>query len=113
DRLGRDDRLVVGLDLHKDPEILLRAYRAGSANLSFFVNMVRRINDNLGADFDPEAFEHASTYVEDPERADGLRSWRVDLAIATTRPQNVFVRELDLEVRLDTGHAIQVGISRK
>lgn len=113
ERLGSDDRLVVGADLHKDEEDLLAAYNAGPENLSFFLNMVRRINDELGADFDLGAFELASTYREEDRRPDDPQSWCVDLKVATRVAQRVYIKALDLELRFAPGDAVQVGTSRK
>ncbi len=113
DRLTDGDRFVVGVDLHKEEDDLLAAYSAGDENLSFFLNMVRRINDELGGDFDLEAFRLAPVYQEDPMVVDGLRSWTVGLRIATTTHQHVYIRELDLELDLKPGDAVQVGRSRK
>ncbi|MBK8974792.1 MAG: L-histidine N(alpha)-methyltransferase [Planctomycetes bacterium] len=114
DRLSPADRFVVGVDLHKDEQELLAAYNAGPENLSFFLNMVRRINDDLGGTFDLGLFELGSTYREEPPSAiEGLRSWSVDLRVVTTTAQRVYVRELDLELELPAGGAVQVGTSRK
>ncbi|HUF49095.1 MAG TPA: L-histidine N(alpha)-methyltransferase [Vicinamibacterales bacterium] len=112
DRLTPDDRLVVGVDLHKDIETLAAAYNTEEACRSFFVHMIRRINDYLGADFDPRVFQLSSTYDEERTSAP-FRSWRMNLRIAPTEPQHTWVRRLDLEVHLEPGQPVQVGISRK
>jgi len=106
------DRLYVGFDLQKDPEVLLRAYNAGGANLAFFVHMVRRINHDLGANFEIDAFRLGSTYdAETPWK--GLRTCCMNLKIFTEKDQDVHVPALSLDVHLDAGDAIQVGTSRK
>lgn len=110
--MGSLDSLYVGFDLQKDPEILLRAYNAGPANLSFFVHMVRRMNHDLGADFDVEAFRLGSTYdAETPWK--GLQTCCVNLKVFTEKEQEVHIPALGLDVHLDAGDAIQVGTSRK
>jgi L-histidine N-alpha-methyltransferase len=111
-RLNPGDRFVVGIDLHKDEAVLERAYNEEEWCRSFFVHMLRRINVHLGADFDPRVFELSSTYEEEP--ASGvLRTWRMSLRIAPTRPQHTWIRRLGLEVQLEPGQPVQVGISRK
>lgn len=112
ERLTERDRFVVGFDLCKEPEIFRAAYNAGESNRLFFVNMLRRINLLLGADFDLNAFETDSTYREDPDE-DGLHTGRVDLRVKTTLPQRVSIRELDLTVDLAEGDVVRVGVSRK
>lgn len=112
DRMATNDRFVVGMDLHKDERILRAAYEAGPRNLSFFLNMLRRINNELGANFDLSAFHQESTY--DVARSyEGLANHCVNLKLVTDRPQKVFIQSLDLEVELEAGDAIQVGTSRK
>ncbi|MGE0040599.1 MAG: L-histidine N(alpha)-methyltransferase [Vicinamibacterales bacterium] len=111
-RLNPADRFVVGIDLHKDESVLERAYNEEEWCRSFFVHMLRRINLHLGADFDPRVFELSSTYEQEPEHR-GLRTRRMSLRIAPTTPQHTWVRKLGIEVQLEPGQPVQVGISRK
>jgi uncharacterized SAM-dependent methyltransferase/ubiquinone/menaquinone biosynthesis C-methylase UbiE len=112
DRMTPRDRFLVGTDLHKDEAILRRAYEAGPRNRSFFLNMLRRINNELGANLDLTSFEQESTYDEHaPYR--GIENRCVNLKLVTTRPQEVFVSRLELNIHLDAGDAIQIGTSRK
>ncbi|MCA9738396.1 MAG: L-histidine N(alpha)-methyltransferase [Gemmatimonadota bacterium] len=112
ERMGPEDRLVVGVDLDKDAEVLDAAYNRNEACRRFFAHMVRRINEHLGADFDPRGFELASTYVAEPEHR-GIRTRRVNLRVAPREPQSSWITALEEEVRLEAGQPIQVGISRK
>jgi dimethylhistidine N-methyltransferase len=77
------DHLLVGLDLLKDPEVLRRAYddRAG-VTAAFNLNLLLRMNRELGADFDPSAFEHRATL--DPVRP-AMESWLVSRRRQTVR----------------------------
>jgi len=112
ERMGAKDRLVVGLDLDKDPEAFDAAYNENEACRSFFTHMIRRVNRHLGADFDPRAFELATTYTEEPEYL-GIRALSVNLRVAPTEPQTTWVAALGEEVRLEAGQPVQVGVSRK
>jgi len=112
ERLGGADRLVVGTDLHKDEGVFERAYNEEESCRMFFVHMLRRINEHLGADFDPRVFGLSSTY-EAEEPHEGVRTWRMNLRVAPRVPQRTFVRKLGLEVGLDRDQPVQVGISRK
>lgn len=110
--LGDGERLVVGLDLDKDDRILKRAYEAGPANRSFFLNMIRRIDYELGGNLELEAFEQESTCDrEAPYR--GICTRCVNLKLVSRIPQKIYLSRLDLETHLDAGDAIQVGTSRK
>lgn len=111
-RLNPGDRFVVGMDLHKDESVLEAAYNKEEACRAFFVHMIRRINEHLGADFDPRVFELSSVYQEE-ETSAPFRSWRMALRIAPTEPQHTWVRALGLEAQLEPGQPVQVGISRK
>lgn len=106
------ERIVFGADLHKSEEIFRKAYEAGPANRSFFLNMVRRINEELGGNFELDAFRQFSPYEEEASY-EGIRNRCVNLRLVTEIPQEVYLSKLDLEVHLDAGDAVQVGTSRK
>jgi dimethylhistidine N-methyltransferase len=56
---GPDGALLVGVDLKKDPAVLHRAYNDGDGvTAAFNLNLLARINSELGADFRLDAFEH-------------------------------------------------------
>ncbi|HLS96116.1 MAG TPA: L-histidine N(alpha)-methyltransferase [Sphingobacterium sp.] len=58
------DKVLIGFDLVKHPRIIQRAYddRAG-LTAAFNINLLHRINTELGADFNTDLFEHYCTYV--------------------------------------------------
>lgn len=62
-KLRAGDLLLMGFDLKKDPATILAAYndQAGLTK-AFNLNLLQRINDELGADFDLEAFTHYPVY---------------------------------------------------
>ncbi len=58
-----DDLVLIGFDLKKDIEVLLAAYNdAQGVTASFNKNVLLRINEELGGDFDLDRFRHFSTY---------------------------------------------------
>jgi len=61
--LNREDYLLVGFDLKKDPQIILDAYndRQG-ATRAFNLNLLKRINKELNADFALNNFKHFPVY---------------------------------------------------
>lgn len=79
---GPDGAMVVGVDLEKDASILDAAYndRQG-VTAEFNLNVLRRINRELGADFDLTGFVHRAHY-------DAQRS-RVEMHLVSTREQVV------------------------
>ena len=61
--LGRDGRLVIGADLKKNVPMLIRAYSdANGVTAAFNLNLLVRLNRELGADFDVDAFYHLALY---------------------------------------------------
>ena len=63
DTLGPDSLFLVGVDLRKDEKILLAAYNdPGGAIWDFNLNIIDRINRELGTGLDRAAFWHEATY---------------------------------------------------
>jgi uncharacterized SAM-dependent methyltransferase len=61
--LRRGDHLLIGFDLLKDPEVLQRAYADDQGvTAAFNLNLLERMNRELGADFDVAAFRHYARY---------------------------------------------------
>lgn len=61
--LDAGDRLLLGADLRKEIARLEAAYDdAGGVTAEFNRNMLRVLNRELGADFDPDAFDHEARY---------------------------------------------------
>lgn len=61
--INPQDRLFIGFDLQKDPHLILRAYddRDG-VTAEFNLNLLARINRELGANFDLSKFSHYAIY---------------------------------------------------
>lgn len=60
---GPGGGLLIGTDLRKDPAVLEAAYNdAQGVTAEFDLNLLRRVNRELGADFDLDAFEHRAIY---------------------------------------------------
>jgi dimethylhistidine N-methyltransferase len=67
--MNNSDRLLVGVDLHKDAEVLEPAYNdSQEITARFNKNILVRINRELGADFNLDLFEHQAPFVEDRSR---------------------------------------------
>ncbi len=60
---GTSGALIIGIDLVKDRELLLRAYDdAAGVTAAFNLNILARLNRELGADFDTHSFRHAAVW---------------------------------------------------
>ena len=61
--LNPGDLLLMGVDLKKDPSIILSAYNdSEGVTKAFNLNLLDRINDELGGDFDKQQFQHYPYY---------------------------------------------------
>jgi len=67
--LGHGAQIVIGVDLEKDERVLYRAYNDGAGvTARFNLNVLGRINRELGGDFDLSAFTHRAIYNRDRHR---------------------------------------------
>ncbi|MDE2091988.1 MAG: L-histidine N(alpha)-methyltransferase [Gammaproteobacteria bacterium] len=66
---GEDGGLLIGVDLHKDKRVLENAYNdSAGITAAFNLNLMRRINCELGSDFDLTRFHHHASYNADEGR---------------------------------------------
>jgi dimethylhistidine N-methyltransferase len=90
--LGTGSVFVVGVDLAKAADILYRAYNdAEGVTAKFNLNLLARINRELGADFDLAAFEHHAFYNAERNR--------IEMHLASTRRQKVRVCGTTIDFR--------------
>ncbi|MGA9091472.1 MAG: L-histidine N(alpha)-methyltransferase [Bradyrhizobium sp.] len=67
--LGNGARMVIGVDLEKDERVLYDAYNdAAGVTARFNLNVLHRINRELGGNFDTSAFTHRAIYNRDRHR---------------------------------------------
>jgi dimethylhistidine N-methyltransferase len=63
DLCGKDGGLLIGVDLQKDSDVLERAYNdSQGVTAQFNLNLLRRANRELDADFDLERWRHRAIY---------------------------------------------------
>lgn len=61
--MNPNDLLFIGFDLQKDPRVIVKAYDdEKGVTAAFNLNLLARINRELGADFDIEKFSHYAVY---------------------------------------------------
>ncbi len=104
--LAPGDGLLLGTDLVKDPGRLVAAYDDGAGvTADFNVNVLRVLNRELGADFDPAAFAHVAHW--DPRRE------RIEMRLRSLTCQKVTLPEIDLCVSFAEGEEMRTEISAK
>lgn len=104
--INKDDLLIIGFDLKKDSNVVLAAYNdSAGVTKQFNLNLLRRINREMGADFNPDLFAHSPHYSTESGEA---RS-----ALVSIQKQQVNIAALDLTIELQEGEPINTEISRK
>lgn len=67
--LGEQARMIIGVDLEKDERVLYRAYNdPAGMTARFNLNVLVRINRELGGNFDTTAFTHRAIYNREQHR---------------------------------------------
>jgi dimethylhistidine N-methyltransferase len=100
------DRLLVGIDLRKDRAALERAYDdAQGVTARFNLNLLARIDRELGGEFALAHFAHRARWDED--------EGRVQMHLVSLREQSVAIRALGVRVAFARGEAIHTEDSYK
>ena len=100
------DQLFIGFDLKKEAQVILDAYNDPHGHTANFnLNLLQRINNELGADFDKTAFRHQETYNPQTGTA---KSELISLS-----NQKVGIVALGQEISFKKGEAIFMEISQK
>lgn len=100
------DALLIGLDLQKEPAVIEAAYNdAGGHTREFNLNLLRRINRELGGNFDLDAFEHTPEYDQETGAACSY--------LGSTQAQSVYIAALDKDFHFGNGERIFMEISQK
>jgi dimethylhistidine N-methyltransferase len=104
--MNENDLLFVGFDLQKDPRVILNAYDdAQGVTAAFNLNLLVRINRELGADFDLNKFSHYAVYRPTECAA---RSFLISREV-----QTVYVKALNASFEFKAWEPIFMEISQK
>lgn len=104
--MSQNDKLLLGLDLKKDPKLIRQAYddKAGHTR-KFNLNLLERFNRELGANFDISRFEHAPSY--DPYTGTAKSH------LVSKERQRVYFSEIEKEIQFEEWEAIYTEMSQK
>ena len=104
--LRKGDSFLLGVDLAKEDSILLAAYDdAAGVTAAFNRNLLVRLNRELDAEFEPEAFAHCALWNEEESR--------IEMHLKSRGAQRVRVGALDLTVEFAAGESIHTENSYK
>jgi L-histidine N-alpha-methyltransferase len=100
------ETLLLGTDLVKDEARLVRAYDdTAGVTAAFNKNLLHVLNRELGATFDPDAFDHVAAWDADQE-------W-IEMRLRARDALRVAVPALDLDVHFAAGEEMRTEISAK
>jgi dimethylhistidine N-methyltransferase len=101
-----DDLFLIGLDLKKDSKVLHSAYNdTQNTTAKFNLNILKRINDELGGNFNLENFEHHAVYNEE--------KGRIEMYLRSLSEQSVTIEKSDLSITLSKHELIHTENSHK
>jgi len=100
------DCMLLGVDLAKDAAVLHPAYDdAAGVTAAFNRNVLKRLNRELDADFDPASFAHRAVW--NPEKS------RMEMHLVSDRAQTVWLSAIDVRVSFEVGESIHTENSYK
>lgn len=104
--LNKGDFLLLGVDLVKSPEIILKAYSDSKGiTANFNYNLLQRINEELGGTFDVAKFLHYATYH--PQTGE-TKSYLI-----SKEAQNIWIEHLHLSIHFEAWESIYTEVSQK
>jgi len=103
--MGPSDRFLLGADLRKDPEIINRAYNdSRGVTAAFNLNILERLNRELGADFPVGGYDHKAFYSS--------QHHRVEMHLIARKAHKVVIPEIG-EIQFRAGESIRTELSYK
>ncbi|HEX4021437.1 MAG TPA: L-histidine N(alpha)-methyltransferase [Acidobacteriaceae bacterium] len=105
-QLEPGDALLLGTDMVKDLSTLLPAYNdAADVTAAFNKNILVRLNRELAADFDPDAFDHRAIWNREHSR--------IEMHLVSRSQQAVRLQALEFSIKLAAGESIHTENSYK
>jgi len=100
------DSFLLGTDLVKDPAVLVAAYDDDSGiTAQFNKNVLAVLNTELGADFDPDEFEHVAVW-------DPRHEW-IEMRLRSLADQTVHLPAIGLTVSFAAVEEMRTEVSAK
>lgn len=104
--MGPEDVFLLGIDLKKSPDILVPAYNdAQGVTAAFNLNVLHRINRELGGQFDVQSFEHMALYNDE--------KGRIEMHLRSRKAQHIPITKIEQVVSFQTGETIHTENSCK
>ena len=105
-KLKSGDKLILGVDLIKSENLVIPAYDdPHGITRDFNLNLLKRINTELGGNFDLSGFEHSAEYTSEEGIARSFLTSRID--------QEIHIESIHKSFTFKKGEKMQTEISRK
>lgn len=105
-RLEPGDAILLGVDLRKDDQTLVEAYNdSEGVTAAFNLNLLVRLNRELGADFDLDNFVHRAVW--------NRHASRIEMHLESRSDRTVRIPALDLAIGFAEGETIHTENSYK
>jgi L-histidine N-alpha-methyltransferase len=106
DALNPGDYVLIGFDLIKDRKVLHAAYNdSAGITKAFNLNLLKRVNRELGGEFDTDKFRHSAFYNEEESR--------IEMHLVSKTDQTVPVDSLKRNFHFSAGESIHTENSYK
>ncbi len=100
------DKLFIGFDMIKSPEVIYQAYKDPHGHTAAFnLNLLERINRELGGNFIVNNFEHHTSY--------NPQTGSVESFLVSTKDQTVLISEINKEFHFTKWEPIFMELSQK
>lgn len=104
--MKKSDLFLIGLDLVKDKKILDKAYDDSQGITSQFnLNVLQRINDSLGGNFDLNKFEHHAFYNSEQQR--------IEMYLKSKLNQTIHLSKTNIDIKFNKNELIHTEYSHK
>ncbi len=104
--MREDDILIIGFDMIKDERVLLNAYNdRGGITSEFNLNILRRINEELGGNFNLKMFKHEAIFNKDDSR--------IEMHLVSKETQEVCITAIGETILFEKGETIHTENSHK
>ncbi len=104
--LNDGDCVLIGFDLKKDIDLLLHAYNdSEGVTARFNLNLLQRINEELGGNFDLSTFRHYATY--------DVFSGAMESYLVSLEKQNVYIDALHSDFTFEAWEPVHTEYSYK
>ena len=106
DRMEKKDHLLVGFDLQKESSILNAAYNdKAEMTAKFNLNLLSRINRELGGEFNIKKFNHHAFYNQD--------NGRIEMHLVSKTDQQVYIELINKSFNFKEGESLHTEDSYK